>query len=91
VFLVSGEISERERIFRRVHHSQVALHSRSQSHARFGGSLRDNRFHERMGNEEFRNVPGVLCRNQKIQIMYDFFSPPITSSQIDLQSAAMGR
>ena len=44
-----------------------------------------------MGNEKSCDALGFLCRHQKIQIVYDFLSPPVASSQIDLQSVAVRR
>jgi hypothetical protein len=86
VFLVPGEISERKRVFRRRDHSQIALHSRTQPHARFGRALCDDGFDQRMGNEEFRNGFRFLCCHQQIEIVDDFFSPSITPSDLNLQS-----
>jgi len=53
--------------------------------------LGNNRFHQWVRNENFCYALGFLCRNQKIQIVYDFFSPPVASSQVDLQRVAVRR
>ena len=57
VFLVPGEISKRKRVFRRRDHSQIALHSRTQSHARFGRTLRDDRIQPADGKRKISSSP----------------------------------
>ena len=86
VFLVAGEISERKRVFRRRDHSQIALHSRTQPHARFCWALCDDGFDQRMGNEKFCNGFRFLCCHQQVEIVDDFFSSPITPGNLNLQS-----
>ena len=85
VFLVPGEISERKRVFRRRDHSQIALNSRTQPHARFGRAFCDNGFNQRMGNEELRNGFRFLCRHQQIEIVDNLFSSSITPGNLNLQ------
>jgi hypothetical protein len=89
VLLVSSEIGERKRIFRRAHHSQVALNAGTQAHTRFGRALRNNRFYQRVCNEGFRDGLRVFRRYEKIDIVHNFLSPPITASNIDKQRIGM--
>ena len=85
VLLASGKIIERERIFRRTDHAQVALNSRAQTDARFGWPLRDDGFDQRMSDERSRDLRRRGGRNDEIEIADDLFSPPITAGDANMK------
>ena len=89
VLLAAGKVIERERIFGRADHAQIALNAGAQSHARFGRALRDDRFDQRMLDKKFRDRVRLLGRHDEIEIAHDFFAPPITSGKIDMQRIGM--
>ena len=89
MLLISGEVGERKRIFRPAHYAQIALNAGTQPHARFGGALRNDRFHQRMSDKKLRDRVRLFRRHNQIDVVHDFSPPPITASDIDLKRVGM--
>ncbi len=83
MFLASGEIAERKRIFRAADHAQIGLDAGAQTDTGLGRAARDNAFHERVPDEKFRDRFGRFGRDDEIEIAHDFPSPAITPGNAD--------
>ena len=85
VLLASGKVIERKRILRRRHHAQIALNAGTQPHARLGRALQNDRLHQRMRGKRLRDRVRRFGRDDEIEIAHDFFPPPITPRDANMQ------
>jgi len=90
MLLAPGKIIQRERIFRRCHHPQVALNSRAQSYARFRRPVRDDRLSERMLDKHGRDFRRRIGRHDEIEIAHNFLPAAITAGDANVQRVWMG-